>query len=103
IAREHPRAHAPTDPVIRVVAEDRRDVEQKAEPIHVQAESLRGEQTGRYQQRVARQEETEKQPRLDEDDRSESNISGPLDERGKVSKAAEQVRQEFHCGKGKGK
>jgi hypothetical protein len=97
LAREHLGTHVPTNPVIRVVADDRRDVEQKPELVHVQGQSLGREQPRGDQQRVAREQEPEKQPGFHEDDRSQSDISGPLDERRQVSKATDQVRQEFHC------
>ena len=103
LPREHLGTHVPANPVVRVVAHDRRNIQQQTEYVDIEAESLRREEPGSHEQRVARQQKPEEQPRFDEDDRSESNVPGPLDERWKVAKAVDQVGQEFHCGAGTGK
>ena len=79
LAREDPRSGAVANGVPDAVADHGRDDEQPVEPPDVEGAGG-GHETGRDQQRIARQEEPDQQPRLGEDDGDQDDVTAPADE-----------------------
>src|ERR1700741_4582161 len=92
---ENAGARGPTNEISDRVSTNRGEGQRWNERVYVE-ESLGSEETGRDEQRIAGQEDSDQQPRFGENDRSDAENSRPLDQLGKVRHAVEEVCQRLH-------
>src|SRR5215207_7358037 len=95
LARENARTRRATDGVPDRIADDGSNRAESPEVIDVQ-EPLRAQEARGHEQRITRKKEPDQQSGLGEDDRGDTDVAAPLDQRREVGELVKEIDERFH-------